>query len=172
MKIGRWLIWGVVGVILVGLGLALVTSFKTQPDSGPAPDFTLNTFDGQTVRLADYRGKVVVVNFWASWCAPCTEEAPALEATYEAYKDKDVVFVGIAWVDADEKSRAFIKQYGITYLNGPDLRTEIADAYHIKGVPETYVVSPAGKVTFFAPRELSQLELSAQIERAKTTVSE
>jgi cytochrome c biogenesis protein CcmG/thiol:disulfide interchange protein DsbE len=109
-----------------------------------------------------------VVNFWASWCGPCIEEAPALEATWQAYKDKDVVFIGVAYVDSDAKSRAFLEKYGITYINGPDLRTEISDAYHIKGVPETFVISPAGKVTFFAPRVMTVDELSSEIEKAKT----
>ena len=166
MKIGRWIIWGVVGAVLVFLAFGLVNSFKAQPQAGPAPDFTLTTYDGQTIRLADYRGKVVVVNFWASWCVPCADEAADLEATYQAYKDKGVTFIGIAYVDSEDKSKAFLTLHKVTYLNGPDLRTEISDAYHIKGVPETFVISPAGKVTFFAPRQLTQPELSAEIDKA------
>jgi cytochrome c biogenesis protein CcmG/thiol:disulfide interchange protein DsbE len=172
MRIGRWIVWLVAGALLAFLGLGLVNSFKSQPQAGPAPDFTLNAYSGQTVKLSDLRGQVVVVNFWASWCAPCVEEAPALEATYEAYRDKGVTFLGVAYVDSEDKSKAFVQQYGITYLNGPDLRTQISDAYHIKGVPETFVINPAGKVTFFAARVMSQLELSAEIEKAKASASE
>jgi cytochrome c biogenesis protein CcmG/thiol:disulfide interchange protein DsbE len=155
-----------VGVILVVLALGLVNSFKAQPEEGPAPDFTMTSFDGQEITLSDYRGQVVVVNFWASWCVPCVEEAPALEATYQKYKDQGVVFIGIAYVDSDDKSRAFLEKHGVTYINGPDLRTEISDAYRIKGVPETFVISPAGKITFFAPRVMTVEELSAEIEKA------
>jgi cytochrome c biogenesis protein CcmG/thiol:disulfide interchange protein DsbE len=167
MKIARMVIWLVVAAVLAFLALGLVNSFKAQPQEGPAPDFTMTTFDGQAIKLADFRGKVVVVNFWASWCVPCAEEAADLEATYEAYRDQGVTFVGIAYVDSEVKAKAFIKEHGIAYLNGPDLRTEISDAYHIKGVPETFVISPAGKVTFFAPRVMTQDELSAEIDKAK-----
>lgn len=166
MKIGRIVVWGVVGLVIAGLGLMLNQSFRVQPDSGNAPEFTLTTFDGQTVRLSDYRGRVVLVNFWASWCAPCEEEAAALQATYDKYKDRGVVFIGIAWVDADAKSKAFIENHAVTYLNGPDLGTRIADAYRIRGVPETFMVNQAGQVIFFAARAVTQEELSAKIESA------
>lgn len=166
MKIGSIVVWVIVGLIIAGLGLALVQSFKAQPESGAAPDFTLETFDGKSVTLSQYRGRVVVINFWASWCAPCAEEAPTLQAAYEAYKDRGVEFIGVAWVDSDEKSKQFIEEYGITYPNGPDLGTRIADAYRIRGVPETFIVGPDGKVSFFAPRILASEELNAEIEKA------
>ena len=172
MNIARMAIWLVVAAVLSFLALGLVNSFKAQPQSGSAPEFTMTTFDGQAIKLADYHGKVVVINFWASWCIPCAEEASDLEATYDAYRDQKVTFIGIAYVDSEVKATAFLNEHGITYLNGPDLRTEISDAYHIKGVPETFVVSPAGKITFFAPRVMTQIELSAEIEKAMASASE
>lgn len=164
--IGAVIAWIAVGAALIFLALGLIRAFTAQPTSGLAPDFTLNTYDGQTITLSALRGKVVVINFWASWCVPCAEEAPALEATWQAYKAKGVVFIGVDYVDSDANGRAFLQQHGITYLNGPDLGTRISDAYHIKGVPETFVVNRKGEVTFFAPRVMTFDELSAQIEGA------
>jgi cytochrome c biogenesis protein CcmG/thiol:disulfide interchange protein DsbE len=92
------------------------------------------------------RGKVVVINFWASWCVPCRDEAAFLQKTWEAYKDRGVVFVGVDWVDPEPDAKAYIKQYNITYLNGPDLGSAISPLYKIKGVPETYFVGRDGKL--------------------------
>ncbi|HIP71854.1 MAG TPA: TlpA family protein disulfide reductase, partial [Anaerolineae bacterium] len=100
-----------------------------QVDSGMAPDFTLTSFDGETITLSELRGQVVIINFWASWCPPCREEAPYLEATWRKYKDQGVVFIGVDYVDTETAALAYIEEFDITYFNGPDVGTRISYDY-------------------------------------------
>lgn len=131
-------------VIIVGIQLARQN--QTQPSAGLAPDFTLQTYDGDVLTLAEQRGAIVVVNFWGSWCIPCHEEAPVLQAVWERYANRGVLFIGIAYLDVDRESRAFIARYGITYPNGLDLGNRISDLYNIQGAPETFVVDRDGMI--------------------------
>jgi cytochrome c biogenesis protein CcmG/thiol:disulfide interchange protein DsbE len=124
-----------------------------------APAFDLQAFDGQRVTLADLRGKVVLVNFWASWCIPCSQEAPDLENTWRQYQDRGVVFVGVDYVDTETEARAYLARYDVTYVNGADLGTRISQAYRIRGVPETYIVDKNGilRATFIGPTTQDQI---------------
>ncbi len=136
------LVIGLLGFFAIGLR----ARGESQPGTGPAPDFSLSTFDGRTITLAGLRGQVVVVNFWASWCAPCRDEAAFLEKTWRAYKDRGVVFVGVDYVDSEAPALAYLKEFNITYPNGPDIGTEISQRYRIKGVPETYFIGRDGNL--------------------------
>lgn len=146
---------GVVLLLLVAVGVALVQRQQGQFGVGqPAPDFELTTFEGQPISLAGLQGKVVVLNFWASWCIPCEQEADELEAAWQLYRDSgNVVFLGIAWSDMDTKAKAYIEKFGITYPNAPDMGTRASQAYRITGVPETYIIGPDGKLAYvkFSP---------------------
>lgn len=115
-------------------------------EAGSAPQFELKTFQGETIRLADLRGKAVVINFWASWCVPCRDEAPALEAMWQKYKEQGVVILGVDYVDTEPEALKFIQQYRQTYPNGADLGTQISQKYKITGVPETYFITREGQV--------------------------
>jgi cytochrome c biogenesis protein CcmG/thiol:disulfide interchange protein DsbE len=159
-------------VLLVGIvltlavfGWALARRNQTQPTGGPAPDFSFTSFDGQEIRLADLRGQVVVVNFWASWCGPCRVEAPDLQRIHEKYKDRGVVVLGITYTDTDAKSLAFIEEFGMTYPNGPDLGVRISDRYNIQGVPETFVIDQQGNIAKFIFAPTNERDLSAIIDQ-------
>ena len=163
-------------VLLIGaaltisvFGFALARQNQTQPDSGAAPDFTITTFEGDTISLSDLRGQVVVVNFWASWCGPCRVEAPDLQNVYERYKDKGVQVIGITYTDTEAKSLAYIGEFGITYPNGPDMGTRISDRYNIQGVPETFVIDKNGNVAEFIYAPTNEQHLSDIIDRLLAT---
>ena len=138
-------------VLVLGL-LALLGFGLIRRQQGPVgvgsrmPPFTLTTFDGATIASTDLQGKVVLVNFWASWCKPCEQEAAELEQAYELFKDDGVVFLGVDYVDTETEARAYLARFGITYPNGPDLRTSISQAFRIRGVPESYVFRPDGTI--------------------------
>jgi cytochrome c biogenesis protein CcmG/thiol:disulfide interchange protein DsbE len=108
------------------------------------PDFTLTTFDGQAYNTSDLRGQVILINFWASWCEPCEEEAAELEQAYQEYRDRGVVFLGVNYVDTEPEALAYLDRFGITYANGPDLGTEISQSFRMRGVPETYIADGRG----------------------------
>lgn len=151
------LILGLLGI----LGWRLVKVNSGQVDSGAAPEFTLTSFAGETITLSDLRGQVVIINFWASWCPPCRDEAPYLEATWRKYENQGVAFIGVDYADTESKALAYIDEFDITYFNGPDVGTRISQAYNMQGVPETFYVAKNGelrgvKVGPLAPPELDQ----------------
>ena len=166
---GRLIALGV-GLVII-LALALVSTLGLRQANTPrpevgqvAPPFALTLFDGKQTRLTDLRGQVVVVNFWASWCIPCIDEAPELEQTWQSYQGKGVVFLGVDYVDTEPKALEFLKKYGISYPNGPDLGSRISYDYRIKGVPETFVVDKAGVVRFVKIGPTTQSELRGVID--------
>ena len=130
-----------------------------------APPFTLTLFDSNVLRLEDLRGKVVFVNFWASWCIPCREEAPALEAASQTYRTRDVVFVGINIQDKEPEARAFLDEFGVTYANGVDHGSKIAIDYGVYGIPETFIVDRAGRITYKQIGALTSAAIAAQLDQ-------
>ncbi len=114
--------------------------------SGQAPAFELTTFDGQHLSTSSLRGKAVVLNFWASWCIPCRDEAAALQKVWEKYGSQGVVVVGVDYVDTEPQAKKFIADFKQTYPNGPDIGTRISQDYRITGVPETFFIKPDGQL--------------------------
>lgn len=155
--------WWMIAVFVVVVALMALVAFQMQRNgplaAGPvgqgevAPEFTLTTFEktqwaGQSFSLADLRGKVVVVNFWASWCIPCEQEAAELENASRHYAGQEVLFLGVDYVDTETEALGYLQRFDITYPNGPDLKTAISHAFRIKGVPETYFIDQNGVLAY------------------------
>jgi cytochrome c biogenesis protein CcmG/thiol:disulfide interchange protein DsbE len=124
---------------LLWIGLARTGS---QAESGrAAPSFELPLLDGSgTLTDEDLRGNPVVINFWASWCIPCREEAPLLERTWRAYREQGVVFLGVNVKDAESDARRFVEEFDITYPTVRDLDQSLTRDFGVKGLPETFFV--------------------------------
>jgi len=166
------IIWVVVLGVLGLAAFGLVKNTTARPEPGEkAPEFHMEFFDGYTwedktsAELVDLQGKIVVLNFWASWCGPCRVEADLLEQTWRNYEGKDVVFVGIAYSDVEPNAKAYLQEFNITYPNAPDLGTSISDDYDITGVPETFFIDRSGKIYDFQFGPIDSAKLTGVIER-------
>jgi cytochrome c biogenesis protein CcmG/thiol:disulfide interchange protein DsbE len=151
------LIWvgllGLLGLLAAGL---LKAKNPILGVGSSVPDFTLTLFssydynNSSEVKLSDLGGKVVVINFWASWCQPCASEAADLETAWRSYEETgQVVFLGVDYVDTGPEARVYMTEFNLSYPNGPDMGTRISQIFNRNlGVPETYIIDQQGVLRF------------------------
>jgi cytochrome c biogenesis protein CcmG, thiol:disulfide interchange protein DsbE len=170
-------------VAVVALLIALLTWQVVRTDQGKAldakvtngerpaaPVFDLQRLDGNgSVSLADYRGKAVVLNFWASWCAPCKDEAPQLESAWQRWRDQDVVVIGVDMQDFGTDAQRFVDRYGVTYPVLRDKENWSWGRYGLTGLPETWFVDRHGRLVgehFEGPVNAKDLDRNIRIALA------
>jgi cytochrome c biogenesis protein CcmG, thiol:disulfide interchange protein DsbE len=174
----RIVIFCVVSLLNVGLLALILTQLLTPAThsvSDPlvghtAPNFSLvmlHSDSGKNVlSLSNFKGKPIVLNFWASWCQPCKEELPLLENAWKQMQaqKKDIVFLGIDFQESSSDAMSFLQQHGITYLAGLDTDGSIAYKYGVTSLPQTIFIDRDGTVTSREPRELTDQELSRNLQ--------
>ncbi len=152
--------WGaiVLGVLILGgiwIAVSQVPASATTSGAIPspregfaAPDFTLDTLDGQSITLSDLRGKAVVVNLWAAWCPPCRAEMPALQAAYEMDRDRglEILAVDMTYQDREQDVRRFVQDFGLTFTVALDRDGTVARQYLLRALPSTFFIGPDGVI--------------------------
>ena len=135
------------------------------PDAPPAPDFRLSDIDAKTHRLSDYRGKVVVVNFWATWCPPCREEMPSMQRAWQALEPEGIRMLGINVGEDEDTIFEFTANYPVEFPLLMDLDSAVVGAWPLRGLPTTFIVDPEGRIIYRAigGREWDDPELLAPI---------
>ena len=170
---GAKLVRGAIVVAILGLVVSLAFAFRRDPHdirSGtvgkPAPDLSLDRLDGTgRFALADFRGKVAVVNFFASWCLPCTEENPALVHVYERYRATDnVVMIGVNYQETRDNGLAYVRRMGMSWATLADEDGRAALAYGVFGPPETFFIGPDGVIAGRHIGPIDEATLIAGIE--------
>lgn len=122
-----------------------ISILQPMKDTAPTPDFSLTTPDGKKIALRDFRGKVVFLNFWASWCVPCREEMPAMEKLYQEFKDKGFVVLAVSVKDRKQDAIDFVKELKISYPIALDPQGDVGNLYGAWGLPTSYLIGPKGE---------------------------
>lgn len=156
----RWLPPLLAAALVAVLAIALLRG-NPENDGGPlvgkpAPNFALTALDGTKVNLAQYRGRPVVLNFWASWCGPCREEAPLLSSLSKQQSEGGLVVIGVLFQDKAADAQKFRQDFGLAFPSALDPKADTAIEYGVSGVPETFFIDKDGVVRKHVPGELNE----------------
>lgn len=156
-----------VGVLMLCTVLLAGCQEEAPPPTAksPAPDFTLNLFAGGQFKMAEHKGHPVIINFFASWCVPCGEEAPTFEQGFQEYREKGVRFVGVASQDTESKARGFVEKHGLTFPTGLDHTGKIREAYGVFGMPTTFFVDKNGVINDLHVGEVTKELMKYELDR-------
>lgn len=134
------------GVLAVGMVMWDALRDRTINAGSLAPDFSITTEDGRTLSRQNFGGKVLVLNFWASWCPPCAAETPSMKIFHDRLKDQGVVLLAVSVDKNPDKYRAFLKRFGVNFATAHDPGAKISDSYATYRYPETYIINKDGLV--------------------------
>lgn len=164
----------IIVVLLTGLyspAWAESTALHEVKDQPLAPGFELKDIDGNVHRLSDYRGKVVIVNFWATWCPPCRFELPSMERLWQETKNKDVMMLAINLGEDEDTIFTFTSDYPVSFPLLMDSDSSVTKKYSVLGIPTSYVIDPKGKIIYRAvgTREWNDKQLIGKILQLKNS---
>lgn len=171
LGIAAVVIAAVIGLMVLALNLANAKG-KRPTVGSVAPEFSISLYKGyqgglpETVSLSDLRGKVVVINFWGSWCPQCHTEAEALQNVHVQFASRNVVFIGVDYLDTESAARGYLARYAITYANGIDVGQRIANLFRITAAPETFIIDTDGSVHSVIIGETTESALALKLEDA------
>lgn len=140
-----------VGILSAFVLFAILFYMRPSPEWRPvageiAPQFSVTSYTGEVYSSESLRGQIVILNFWANWCAPCHAEAPDFEQIYREYADDGVIILGMNWLDSDEAALSFIERYELSYPNAPDIDETVYNAFQVQGMPQSFVIGRDGRI--------------------------
>lgn len=159
-------------ILVLAIVFAIYTNFsKDKRDmlkvGDEAPDFSLIDLDGESHQLSSYKGQGVFLNFWGTWCAPCKKEMPVMGRQYQVYKDQGVQILAVNIAESKLKVQTFADEYGMTFPTLIDTNKSVMQAYNVKPLPTTLLISPEGTVEKIITGEMSEYDIKNYLKQIK-----